>query len=51
MTRTVAIFAFCRKCEARRMFDRRSKAGYACRICTAPKPKTSPIIRRETRDN
>jgi hypothetical protein len=47
--RTVAIFAFCRKCGARRMFDRVSKAGYACRICKAPKPTASPIIRRETR--
>jgi hypothetical protein len=45
--RTVAIFAFCRKCGAKRMFDRRSKAGYSCRICKGPKPQSSPIIRRE----
>lgn len=47
--RTVAIFAFCRKCGANRMYDRRSKAGYACRICNGPKPQGARIIRRETR--
>jgi len=49
MPTTVAIFAFCRRCGARRMFNRRSKAGYACTVCGGPKPQSSPIIRRVTR--
>jgi DNA-binding transcriptional regulator YiaG len=51
MITTVAIFAHCRKCGAGRMFNRVSKAGYACTICAAPKPKNSPIRRRITRPN
>lgn len=49
MTYTYRIFAFCSRCGARRTFDRVSKAGYACTICKAPKPKASPIIQRFTR--
>lgn len=49
MPTTIAIFAFCRRCGARRMFDRRSKAGYSCQICKAPKPAGAPILRRVTR--
>jgi uncharacterized protein (DUF983 family) len=49
MTYTVQVFAFCRKCGAKRMFNRRSKAGYSCTVCAAPKPSASPILRRVTR--